>query len=39
MHRYPGSYTLTSAYAEDAYLMLQHLALLNPNIGRADDGE
>lgn len=36
MHRYPGSYTLSSAYAEDAYVIFQHLALLDPDIGKAD---
>jgi len=35
MRRYPGSYTLASAYAEDAYLVMQHLALLDPDIGKA----
>lgn len=35
MRRYPGSYTLSSALEEDAYLMLQHIALLDPDIGKA----
>ena len=35
MKRYPGSYTLSSAYAEDAYVIYQHIALLDSDIGKA----
>lgn len=35
MHRYPGSYTIAGLLNEDAYTMLQHLALLDPDIGKA----
>ena len=34
LRRYPG-YTLSSLLAEDAYTLMQHLALIRPDLGKA----
>lgn len=36
MKRYPGSYTLSSLLAEDADLLLGHIAILDEDVGVAD---
>jgi hypothetical protein len=38
LRRYPG-YTLTTLLAEDARELMQMMALLDPDLGKADDGE
>lgn len=38
MRRYPG-YTLSTVLAEDAHDLYQHMALLDPDIGKVTDGE